>query len=96
MKALIATKEIFDWIWISSWVFDEDVKIWNPVSSEIKNCQRVAQVEPDDKIFPVHNSLIWVTCPDNCVADEWYYKNEELNPKPQDVPMPATPVEILP
>jgi hypothetical protein len=96
MKALIATKEIFDWTWISSWVFDEDVKIWNSVSSEIKNCQRVAQVEPDDKIFPVHNSLIWVTCPDNCVADEWYYKNEEFNPKPQDVPMPATPVEILP
>lgn len=100
MKALIATNEIFSWKWISSWE-------WRPATnevsggywatySEIMNCQRVAQVEPDDKIFPVHHTLIWMDCPDNCIADQWYYKDGVFSPKPQDVDIPNTLVEILP
>ena len=98
MKALICSNENFLWKWISSWQEQvvNNAIIWKPVYSEIANCQRVAQVEPDDKIFPVYHTLTWVDCPDNCVADEWYYKDEEFNPKPQSVPKPETPIEVLP
>lgn len=96
MKALIPYNENFTWTWISSWVFDEVQKLWHPVYSEVTDCQRVAQVEPDDKIFEVYHTLTWVDCPDNCVADQWYYKNGEFTIKPYDAPMPPTPVEILP
>jgi hypothetical protein len=100
MKALISTTEVFTWRWISSWE-------WKPPSngvpgryvavySEIENCQRVAQVEPDNKTFPVHHTLIWVDCPDNCIADEWYFKDNVIIPKPQDELVPSTPVETLP
>jgi hypothetical protein len=96
MKALISTTEVFTCYWISSWVRDEQTQQWVPISSEISNCQRVAEVEPDDKIFEVYHTLIWVDCPDECVADQWYYKDNQVQSKPQDVPMPATPVETLP
>jgi hypothetical protein len=98
MKALISTTEIFTWQWISSWQEQvvNNVTIWEPIYSEIFNCQRVAQVEPDDKTFPVYHTLIWVNCPDDCVADEWYFKDEQINPKPQSVPKPEIPVEVLP
>jgi hypothetical protein len=36
---------------------------------------RIAQVEPDDKIFPVGAPLFWTDCPDDCVADVWWYYN---------------------
>ena len=35
--------------------------------------QRIAQVEPDDKIFGVAESLSWVDCADDVVADRWYF-----------------------
>jgi hypothetical protein len=34
---------------------------------------RVAQVEPDENIFPVADSMFWVDCPDDLVADEFYW-----------------------
>jgi hypothetical protein len=43
---------------------------------------RVAEVAEVD--FPVAQPLFWVDCPDNCVADAWYYFNGELQPKPID------------
>lgn len=91
MKALIDTNEIFTWTWISSWVQNSETQVWEPVYSEIASCQRVAQVEPDDKTFPVYHTLVWVDCPDNCVEDLWYYKNGACSIKPQDVPSPAVP-----
>ena len=52
--------------------------------------QRVAQVEPDDKIFVVAESLSWVDCADNIVADQWYFdpndsqiKEVPLKPQPE-------------
>jgi hypothetical protein len=98
MKALISPNEIFTWSWISSWQEQvvNNVTIWEPIYSEILNCQRVAQVESDDKIFPVYHTLIWIDCPEDCVADEWYFKDNQVQPKPQDEPRPATPVEVLP
>jgi hypothetical protein len=95
MKALISTTEVFTWTWASSWTWvpqptqeNPDAGKWQPVYSEIENCQRVAQVEPDDKTFEVHHTLIWVDCPDNCVADMWYYKDGQVQVKPQDVEKP--------
>lgn len=100
MKALIDTKCIFTWSWISSWTWvpatQTSMAHWEPTYSEILDCQRVSQIEPDDKTFPVYHTLFWVDCPDNCVADQWYFKDGACNPKPQDVPMPAAPVETLP
>lgn len=38
---------------------------------------RVAQVEPIGSDFPIAEPLFWTTCPDDCIANEWYYINEE-------------------
>ena len=43
-----------------------------------ENGIRIAQVEPDDKIFVVAEPLYWTSCPDNCNADNWYF-NTQLN-----------------
>jgi hypothetical protein len=95
MKALISPNELFTWNWITSWTWDStptlinsSVKGWVPNTDSILNCQRVVQVEPDNKIFPVASPLYWVDCPDNCVADWWYYKDGQVQAKPQDVPKP--------
>jgi hypothetical protein len=47
---------------------------------------RIAQVEPDDKIFPVGVLLFWADCPDDCVADVWWYYNGacEVMPTPPE------------
>lgn len=37
---------------------------------------RVAQVEPDENVFAVAVDLFWTDCPDDCVADEWFYNPE--------------------
>lgn len=41
---------------------------------------RIAQVEPDDNIFPVAPPLFWATCPENCVADQWTYVDGVFEP----------------
>jgi|688.fasta_scaffold1504587_2 hypothetical protein len=91
MKALISPNEIFNYSWISSWNQNPQTQKWDPVYSEILNCQRVAQVEPDNQTFPVAEPLYWFNCPDNCQADAWYFKDNQVSVKPQDVPSPATP-----
>ena len=47
---------------------------------------RIAQVEPDDKTFPVGDPLFWTDCPDDCVADVWWYYNGvcEVMPTPPE------------
>ena len=80
MKALISPNEKTDYKWISSW--NNNV----PVYSEISNCTRIAQVEPDDKTFEVAEPLFWVDCSDECVADVWYYKDGQILIKPTDSP----------
>jgi hypothetical protein len=84
MKALISPNEISNYSYISSW--NEVNGVWNPVYSEILNCQRVAQVEQDNQTFPVAEPLYWFDCPDNCVADAWYFKDGQVAVKPADAP----------
>jgi hypothetical protein len=91
MKALISPNEISNYSWISSWNQNPQTQKWDPVYSEILNCQRVAQVEPDNQTFSVAEPLYWFDCPDNCQADTWYFKDNQVSVKPQDVPSPATP-----
>jgi hypothetical protein len=82
MKALISPNESFNLRWISSWDTD------TPVYSEILDCQRVAEVEPDNKVFGVASPLHWVSCPNDCKADEWYFKDGQVYIKPTDVEKP--------
>ena len=51
--------------------------------------ERVAQVEPDVNEFPVANPLFWVDCPDDCVADVWWYYQGTC----QVIPQPPAPPE---
>ena len=92
MKALISTTEVSDVTWVTSW--EEVAPATDPVTyqplttSTIEDTQRVAEVVADDATFDVNPLLIWVDCPDDCVADEWYYKDETLYIKPEDAPQP--------
>jgi len=82
MKALISPDESFNFTWISSWDNGE------PVESRIYGCQRIAQIEADSDIFDVAVPLHWVTCPDDCDVEHWYFKDGQCFPKPQDTPKP--------
>ena len=83
MKALISPNEIREIQWIESWKKVDD--IWQPQYETIEDCQRVAEVEPE--AFEVAPPLHWVDCPDDCVADLWYYK-DGLHKTPEDAPQP--------
>lgn len=51
--------------------------------------ERIAQVEP--QTFEVAEPLFWVDCPDDCVADIWWYYNgicEVMPQPPQPEPEP--------
>ena len=87
MKALISPNEVSNYSYISSW--NEVNGVWEPVRSEILNCQRIAQVEPDNQTFPVAEPLYWFDCPDNCQADFWYFKDGQFAAKPDNAPNPA-------
>ena len=87
MKALISPNEVFNYSWVSEW-FKNDQNKWEPIYSTIENCQRVAQTEPDNKIFDVAQPLYWIDCSEDCVADLLYYKDGQIQLKPQNVVKP--------
>jgi len=53
---------------------------------------RVAEVET--QTFEVNPALFWVDCPDDCIADLWYYNTttDTCEPKPVE-PEPIPEVE---
>jgi hypothetical protein len=61
------------------------------------SAKRIAQVSQDSEVFEVAPPLFWVSCPDDCVADLWFFNEEtgscEHIPEPS---APETPVEVLP
>jgi hypothetical protein len=76
MKALIdpTTTNIQ---YISSWNAPVSPSTnYTPVISVYANSARVCQVEADSQTFPVAEPLFWTNCPDNCVADQWYYDTQ--------------------
>lgn len=94
MKALISPMESFSVSWVSSWA-QENTK-WVSTVSTINDCFRVAQVEADADVFEVAEPLFWTACPEDCVRDEWYFKEGQCVARPVDVPSPTTPVESMP
>ena len=54
---------------------------------------RVAQVEPDDKIFDVSPEMFWVSCADDVVQDQFWYdpSDQIIKPIPQPEPQPDQP-----
>ena len=42
---------------------------------------RVAQI--DELGFEVAEPLFWIGCDNNCVADQWYYIEQQVLPLPQ-------------
>lgn len=49
--------------------------------------ERVAEVV--EVIFQVAPPLFWADCPDDCIADQWYYKDGVCEP----IPQPPEPTE---
>lgn len=91
-KALISTTEISNVTWISSWTWNTETNQYDANHSTIEDTQRVAEVVDADKTFEVYETLIWVDCPDNCVQDLWYYKDNTCYIKPVNEPEPMPPV----
>lgn len=100
MKAIISPNEIFIVTWISAWDWVEPANgstpRWDPIYSEIINCIRVAEVEPDNKVFEVAQPLYWIDCADDCNPNDFYFKDGQIYSKPQNEPCPPAPVEELP
>jgi hypothetical protein len=44
--------------------------------------QRVAEVSSAS--FEIAEPLFWLDCPDECVADLWFYRGGALEPIPQE------------
>jgi hypothetical protein len=53
----------------------------------VPNGYRIAQVEPDDKIFGVAEPMYWMNCADEVVADFWYFDPSDRTIK--EVPRPV-------
>jgi hypothetical protein len=87
MKAFI-DPTITNIAYLQSWTTK---KPYSPIYSTYPNSARVCQVEPDDQTFPIAEPFFWTSCPDNCVADQWYYDTADNICKPiVNAPYPGT------
>ncbi len=78
--------------YVSSWT---STYPYSPIFSEYPNSWRVAQVEPDDKIFPIAEPYFWADCADNVVADQFYYDSVTQTIKPiVNIPSPPKPASV--
>jgi hypothetical protein len=65
---------------------------YEPIFETYQNSCRVAQVEPDNQIFAVEEPLFWANCPNDCVADQWYFNIATNTTSPiVNAPKPAAP-----
>jgi hypothetical protein len=68
----------------------------------VKTGFRIAQVEQDENIFSVAVDLFWIDCPDNTVADQYFYEpsTQEIIPVMtfglQSIEEVSQPVEEIP
>lgn len=92
MQALISPPEPVSYI--SAWELIEG-NLYEPIYTIIEGAARVAQVIEDEYVFDIAAPYFWVTCPDTCVADMWYYKDGELFEKPPAADYPAPTQETL-
>jgi hypothetical protein len=79
-KALCDTQTSVQYI--VSWVEipDTDPKQYNAIYETYPNSARVCEVA--DAEFPVYQTLVWVDCADDVVADQYYYDKESKTIKP--------------
>ena len=54
---------------------------------------RIAEVEPDDKVFDVAQPLFWVDCANDVLADHFWYDPETETIKPVSYPEPEQSAE---
>lgn len=83
-KALVSSTESVSYI--SAWV-PAGVS-FAPVVTVIPNAMRVAEVA--EQAFSVYQTLLWVDCADDVVADKYYWDaaSQTITIKPQDAPYP--------
>jgi len=87
MKALIDPREtkiqyVSSWKKVTTIIDDVTMINWVPEMGVYENSIRVCQVESNSKIFPVAEPLYWIECPNDTIADRWYYDtvNQTFNP----------------
>ena len=80
MFALISSTESVSYL--SSW--DDQT----PIYTTIPDASRVAEVAAAE--FPVYQTLFWVDCADDVVADQFYYDSvtQQILPVPAPAPKP--------
>ena len=64
-------------------------------NESVETGYRVAQVEPDDQIFPVADPLFWTPCADDVVPDQFWYDPADDQIKPIPKPVPPEPQPIV-
>ncbi len=77
-------------LYISAWTPPaKDGDFYTPVVTEVPDSDRLAEVI--DHEFDVAEPLFWVDCPDEAIADLWYYDNvkKQVLIKPEDAPYPS-------
>ena len=85
MQALVDPR-VTDISYIASWTQTTPPY---PVFATYPNSARVCEVAPDAEIFPVADPLFWTSCPNNAVADQWYYNTVTTTVSPiQNAPSP--------
>ena len=93
MKALISPSEA-PISYIDSW---SNTTPPYAIYTQYPNSCRVAQVEPDDQIFPVADPMFWTDCANNCNPVDTYYDTvaQTINPI-VNAPKPAAPASEQP
>ena len=84
MKALIDPRQSI--FYVSAWEGNPP----KPIYEFYPNSCRVCQVEPDDQTFVVGEPLFWTDCPDDIIADRWYYDSVTQ----QFIPVVETPPKL--
>ena len=56
--------------------------------------QRVAEVVPDDNTFGIAESMMWVSCAGEVLADQWYF--DPVDQTIKVVPPPPSPIIAMP
>jgi hypothetical protein len=93
MKALIDPNASVSYI--VSWSFFNNQ--YYPNYQTYPDSARVCQVEPDNQIFPVADPLYWEDCPDNIIADQyWFNLVTKEYAEVQNAPMPKQVAENQP
>jgi hypothetical protein len=93
MKALIDPQHAINYV--TSWRKHKGV--YYPVITVIPNAARVCQVELDENVFGVAESLFWQDCSEEIIADRYYFdlETKQFISMPDDLPYPSDDQPIV-